>query len=108
MTGRILDIDPLSGAVERFHFDESADTFTIQRTEDVGAVLDSNRELANHTDGWNADRTMRHAARIPLTIVEEWRQKHGIDIFNPNHAEGVKRLLNSSDYRYLRTQEFVI
>lgn len=105
---RFFDYDPETGAVETFHYDEETDTFAIQRAEDVGIVLDRNKELANHTTGWNADKTMRHAASIPIGVIYEWITKHGVNLFNKNHQDGVKRLLNSNEYRYLRVQHFML
>jgi hypothetical protein len=38
----------------------------------------------------------------------EWKVKHGVDAWDPNHKPAVMRLLNSSDYRYLRVRNFII
>jgi hypothetical protein len=46
---------------------------------------------------------MRRAASIPNSIVEKWRTELGVDIYNPDHFPAVRRLLNSSEYLYLRT-----
>ena len=49
---------------------------------------------------------MWHAASIPITVQMEWMVKYGVDLMNADHIDGVKRLLNSSDYSYLRRNEF--
>jgi hypothetical protein len=51
---------------------------------------------------------LRLSARIPLTVYYEWKNKFGVDVFNPDHKEGVKRLLNSADYRYLKTTKRIL
>jgi hypothetical protein len=51
---------------------------------------------------------MWHAARIPLVIMMEWVSKHGIEAWNPSHKAGVRRLLNSNEYRYLRVNNFIM
>jgi hypothetical protein len=38
-----------------------------------------------------------------MAIVEKWQNELGVDVFNPDHKEAVRRLLNSSEYLYLRT-----
>lgn len=103
----LFDRDAETGAVETFEAfgDEE---FAIRRRADVQPIIDRNKELANHTDGWNADKTMRHVARIPVEVMYLWVEKYGIRAWDRNHAEGVRRLLNSNEWRYLRTQEIII
>ena len=38
-----------------------------------------------------------------MTVVYEWKRTYGVDLFNKDHKEGVRKLLNSPDYRYLKT-----
>jgi hypothetical protein len=38
-----------------------------------------------------------------MTVYYEWKRKFGVDLYNKNHAQAVKKLLNSPDYRYLKT-----
>jgi hypothetical protein len=81
-----------------------ADDFTIVRTQDVEPILDRNKALQNHGhNGWTNSRNFRHVAEIPLAIAEKWMNEHGVDVFNPDHKPAVRRLLNSSDWSYLRT-----
>jgi len=105
---RLLDVDPDSGAQEWFHYDETTDNWAVQRVENVGAQLDANKRAHLHTDGWNKARDMRHVASIPIGIMYEWATKYGVRAWDKNHAEGVRRLLNSNEYRYLRTQDIII
>jgi hypothetical protein len=76
---------------------------TVHRGEDVEPILENNKALAASGDGYSPSRELRRAASIPFAIIEKWRNEHGIDVFNPDHKEGVRRLLNSSEYLYLRT-----
>jgi len=50
----------------------------------------------------------RLSARIPVTIYYEWKEKFGVDLYDKNHKEAVRKLLNSPDYRYLKTTSRVI
>ena len=75
----------------------------IERHQDVSPILENNKILANSGDGYSPSREWRRAASIPLMIVEKWRAEEGIDCLNPDHAEAVRRKLNSSEYAFLRT-----
>lgn len=72
-------------------------------TQDTTAHLDQNKAMATHNDGYSPSRELRRAASIPAIVILEWREKYGVDLYNPDHMPAVKRLLNSSDYLYLRT-----
>tara|TARA_R100001530_G_scaffold534_1_gene842 strand:- start:887 stop:1186 length:300 start_codon:yes stop_codon:yes gene_type:complete len=84
-----------------FHYDNPSGEFAIEHIEDIQPLIDSNKRLQQE-DHLMKDE-FRLSARIPTTVVYEWRRKFGVDIFNPNHKEAVKKLLNSPDYRYLKT-----
>ena len=76
---------------------------TVLRTSDVEANLERNKALYSSNDGYSPSRELRRAASIPMSIVEKWRNELGVDVFNPDHRDAVRRLLNSSEYLYLRT-----
>jgi hypothetical protein len=78
------------------------DEFEYRHVQDVGAVLDQNKKLQNHNDGYSESRELRRVASIPAVVIEQWKNE-GIDIFNPDHAVAVARKLNDPDYAYLRT-----
>lgn len=73
---------------------------------DVPLILNDNKRVQN--DSHNRRSEMWHAAKIPASVLLEWRIKYGIEITNPNHEQGVRRLLNSSEYRHLRRVPFQI
>lgn len=68
--------------------------------------LDDNKRA--QSEGFDRKSEFWHAAKIPPIIEIEWRTKYGIDLTNPNHAEGVRRLLNSSEYSHLKRAPIVI
>lgn len=69
--------EDVSGASETLHFDDTEDTFTIKRVEDVEATLDwckgrYNEGLANrHCE-------FRHVARIPVNVLILWGRMRGL------------------------------
>lgn len=77
--------------------------WAYETRQDCTPILDANKEVQNHASGWNADRSMRHVARIPFIIMEKWRNELGVDYWNPDHQDKVDALLNDPDWRWLRT-----
>lgn len=85
-------------------FVENGDgSLTVHRESDVEPILEHNKALATSGDGYSPSRELRRAASIPMAIVEKWKNELGVDVFNPDHKAAVRRLLNSSEYMYLRT-----
>jgi hypothetical protein len=103
---RILEIDPDTGAVTTFEYDELAETYRVTKTVDVTSTLEANKELASVSDGWTPSRDMRHAARIPMDVLALWKTMYGVDVLNEDHMPAVKRLLNSNEWSFLRTAHF--
>jgi hypothetical protein len=90
-----------------FEYDEASDTAVVTTEYDVEPILDRNKALASAgREHYASDKDMWHAAEIPVGIILEWQVKHGVDLFDPDHWDGVKRLLNSNEYAYLRTGHF--
>jgi hypothetical protein len=83
--------------------EDSDGSLIVHRGEDVEPVLELNKALATSGDGYTPSRELRRAASIPFAIIEKWKNELGIDVFNPDHIGAVRRLLNSSEYAFLRT-----
>lgn len=106
---RFLDYDPYAGATEIFEYDHANDRAIIHRSADVQPVIDRNKILANHTDGWTSrEKNMRHAARIPIDVALIWLRRYGVQCWRKDHWPAVRRLLNDSEWRYLRVQNFIL
>ena len=88
---------------QRFVVDPMTGDLTVHRGEDVEPALEHNKALYSLNDGYSPSREMRRAASIPMAVVEKWKNELGVDVFNPDHRPAVRRLLNSSEYLYLRT-----
>lgn len=92
------------GAIETHYvLDPMTGNLIVHRNADVGPILEHNKALATSGDGYTPSRELRRAASIPFAIVEKWKNELGVDLFNPDHLPAVRRLLNSSEYLYLRT-----
>jgi len=82
------------------------DTFNIEYFQDVEPLLDHNKAL----QGESIDRKseFRHYASVPVTVQYEWIRQYGVDPLLPENEHLLRRLLNSSEWRYLKTQEVII
>ena len=95
------------GDGQTFHFHSADGTSAIQhKSEDLTKLLDQNKRLQQ--EDHHIKDELRLSARIPVTIYYEWKNKFGVDLYDKNHAPAVRRLLNSPDYRYLKTTSRVI
>ena len=106
MKRELLDYDPLTGIREFFEWDEHGNEYITEEIDRslTKQVIDQNKRI----EGTGMGKDMRLAASIPPEVQYEWLDKFGIEFWNPAHKEGVKRLLNSSDYRYLRVNHFIM
>jgi hypothetical protein len=84
MTKRILDHNPLTGVTTYFEY-SSDDKMLISTSQDVSSIVDNATALRNNDDysksGIKADHW--HYARLPLTVMMEMKEKHGVDLFAP-------------------------
>jgi hypothetical protein len=110
----LIDIDPLSGAIETTEWDGQTKSLITTRTQNVDALLDRNQAIYNSQHWRGEDNDFWFVASVPLDTLEAWRQE-----FNSVRAEGDKLhstlanneewesfiwlRLNSSDFRKLRT-----
>lgn len=108
---RLLDYDAQT-LTSTFHdYDPLTDTTYIEEVQDVQPILERNKAIQNTGGkGKLSDYSRQgiknswwHTATIPNGVQMKWRQEHGVDIYNKNHWPKVRQLLNSPDYRYLRT-----
>ena len=104
MSKILLDRDPVTRTNEWFIPGDKPGSFSIQTVQDVEPILERNKALQNESDkGWSRSREWRRAASIPNVVALQWMKQYGVNIWDKNHARAVKRLLNSSEWRWLRT-----
>lgn len=105
MSKRLFSHDPLTGITEWFEPTETG--WNIISEQDCEPIIEANkRKQSMGRDYYAADSEMWKVASIPLLVQFEWLQKYGIDdVTAPEHWPRVQKLLNSSDYRYLKTAD---
>ena len=105
MITRSLGIDELTGLETIHHYDELTDVTHIEHRQDCRAGIEIMKSLHNTDlqqkgckDGW------MHAAWIPDVIQIKWMKEEGIkNIYDEEYWPKIQRLLNSPDYRYLKS-----
>jgi hypothetical protein len=83
---------------------ENVETLAVETIQDCTPILDANK--ADFNSGLTGKTRLgwgRKVAEIPLVVVEMWKNKYGVDAFNKDHAQAVRKLLNSNEWAYLRT-----
>jgi hypothetical protein len=109
MTWELLDHDASLGRSKWIASGDEPDTVLVKTTfeeDHTDAILDANK--AGQIDNTGPMGDMVHAASIPVGVMYEWIRKFGVNAWNPHHMDGVKRLLNSSDYRYLKCRNIIL
>jgi hypothetical protein len=105
MSKRLIDYDPVTKTGTYHDYDHSSKKTHITTEQDVSAILEHNKRLANDSDykrqGIKDD--WYHFARVPNTVLMEIMQKFNVDIFNKDDLPKFEKILASSDYQYLRT-----
>lgn len=103
MAKRLLDYNPLTG--ESTFIQTDGDQMRVVHEQDVRGILDANKRLANEAsvtrDGIKND--LLHYASIPNSLIIKWKQELGVDVFDKNDRKKVFSLLNSPEYKYLKT-----
>ena len=95
------------GDGQTFLFSEHSGDWAIHhKSPDLTRLLDSNKRLQQE-DHLMKDE-FRLSARIPLGVYYEWKNKFGVDLYNKDHKDAVRKLLNSPDYRYLKTTKRIL
>jgi hypothetical protein len=89
--------------IHKFWKDNDDGSHTVVQSQKTDGMLETNKAMATHNDGYSESREFRRVASIPLILVAKWLQEEGWDAFNPDHAHKLAEKLNSSEYAYLRT-----
>ena len=107
MDKRFISHNADTGISEFFHFDSMTGDVHIEHVQDTTGIIDGNIELANDDDytkkGIKDD--MWHYANIPVIVQQRWLNEYGRENWPmlPNNKQLLFRLLNSPEWKYLKT-----
>ena len=113
----LIEIDPLTGDLERYDYDHTAQTMTFTKSRNVDGLLDSNTESFNDSSqAWRGQNNdMWRVASVDLVVLQGWLNEFNSvrpqdskvrSIYvtdNPEWEKFVMFRLNSSDFRKLKT-----
>ena len=107
MTRRLLDYDPVRGLSCYYEYKDGTQEVILTHEQDVSLMLDANkRDAADHDKTANGIKNdWWKYASIPAIVEIEWLQKFGVNLHDPAHKKKVFQLLNSPDYKYLKTTD---
>jgi hypothetical protein len=103
---QLLDHDPTTGLKKFIRAGDEPDSVDVRYESDAEPILERNKALQNEAFDRRSD--MWHVASIPVGVMYEWLTKHGVNCWNPDHMDGVKRLLNSNEYRWLKVKDVIL
>jgi hypothetical protein len=105
---RLLEYDPHRGL--RIDYVGHGDgTFSLEYMEDAEPLLETNKaKQSAGRDYYAKDPDMWRVASVPITIQYEWIRRYGVDPLQPGNEDLLRRLLNSNEWRYLKTAEVMI
>lgn len=101
---QLLNIDHVTGDKQYHHYDPLNDVTTIETVYNVQPVLEVNKEKAKNRE-YSKDGIKRgwwHFGTIPNGVIAKWLKEDGINFYDRNHWEAVKRKLRDPSYRYLK------
>lgn len=90
--------------------DDGTDSYVMHQSAAANTMItDRNHALAAENSGWSADKSMRRAGSIPMSLLYLWKSVEGWDPFRldiPENMTKMKQKLNDGDYTKLRTAEW--
>lgn len=78
----------------------------VNRHQNVEALLDENKALADIAPSSVGDAKFRLAGRIPLVVAEQWSKECGEAIGTQGFAHYVRKKLADGDFARLRVKGF--
>ncbi len=84
---------------------DSDGTMHFLKEQALAPVFDATAAMRNHNDGYNRSRDTRRVAHLPQIWIDHCRAVEGWDPLDPEYGERLARVLNDSDYSYLRTAD---
>jgi hypothetical protein len=108
MLRKLLHQDDERRITTHFEHDPYTGKSRILTEQDVEPLLDQNkaRQTMGNGPAMDSEGAMWHAAHIPDAVILKWWLEDGIDVYNKGHIAAVKRKLDDSEWRHLRTNVF--
>jgi hypothetical protein len=92
-----------SSAGIRHYMVEDADGTRFQAVAPTDPIIEQNKAMTTHNDGYSADRTMRRVASIPYIVGLKWLNEEGWWFMDPDASDKLAAKLNDPEWQHLRT-----
>lgn len=93
--------DPLSGIVTEWYAKPDGNVY-VRKLRDAVDVVDRNKKLQNMHDG-TYKNSVNVVASVPILLAEQWAAEAGLNMYSKEFDAYMKRKLNTSDFKYLKT-----
>lgn len=103
-----MDFEPFftsSAGVDYTIAEKENGDLVLRSDVDVSPVLERNKAMMNHNDGYSPTREFRRVFSIPGALVQYFWEVEGWSVYDPEHADRLVKILNDPDWRLLRTAE---
>lgn len=102
---RLIEYDPLTKTKVWHEYDSLTDVTYIHTEQDVEDIIERNKYLYKEDKGQGVKDDWWYVGNIPNTVIHKWLIEDGIDVYNKDHWQAVRRKLNDPEYRYLRCSQ---
>ena len=93
--------------VRRMWADDGEGGGVVRTVQDVTAIIERNKAMANHNDGYNKGRDMKRVGTVPFVTMYKWMTEARLEPNDPEFTEKLNKLiiakLNDSDYQHLKS-----
>jgi len=105
MGNRLLDYDPVTKTATWHYYDHSNRKTYLKQVQDCEDIIEYNKAKQNtHNSSRYVDKgDYYHFARVPNTVLLEWKTKYNLDYNKKEDLPKIEKLLMSNEYKYLRT-----
>lgn len=105
MSKRLVDYDPVTKTATYHDYDHLTGKTHIETVQDCKGILERNKALQNsgQTSRFKKKDDWYHYATVPNTVLYKFLTEYGLDWQNSDDLPKIEKLLQSSEYKYLRT-----
>lgn len=83
--------------------DDQGNVEFLHSDPNVNAILDNNKAMFTHNDGYSKSKDIQRIARIPLGVAYKWLNEEGWWYQDPEAKDKFLAKLDDPEWSYLRT-----
>ena len=99
----LLDHNADAQITKLFHRLHDGD-WVHETIQDCTDIAEANKVRRNHVDPWNADKSLKHDACMPLIFLDIWDKRYGINFLTSDQdvQKYVSRLLEDGEWNWMK------